>query len=97
MSDIFTACVNNDLILLDKIIKERPADINLVNGGDPILIKAIVLNRDTFAEKLIEAGANVNIKNFLGETPLIKASALNREGIAKLLTFSLQILEYIFS
>jgi len=88
MSDIFTACDNDHLTLLNTIIVERPTDINLSQGGVPILNKAIIINRDIFAERLIVAGANLNIRSNNyggGDFPLMLASRKNNARIVEIL------------
>ena len=84
--------------LLNTIIEERPEDINLSDGaGVPILNKAIIKNRDIFAERLIEAGANLNIRSNNyggGDFPLMLASRTNNERIVEILLDSGADIDY---
>ena len=73
-SEIFYAIVNNDLGSFEKELK-RVEDINVVDvNGMSLLFFACVYNRLEMAEKLIEHGIAIDIKDNHGNTPLWRAT-----------------------
>ena len=70
--DIVTACLNGNVDTVEQLLKEG------VNAGlvyderqNTLLIAAVRYNKFLVAKKLIEYGADVNAKNFRGETALM--------------------------
>ncbi len=88
ISKINFAIANNNSDLFNDVISKNP-DLNLCTREiTPPLLNAIFFGNFEFTKTLLENGANANLQDHCGTTPLhcaIKAVAGNREQIIKLL------------
>jgi hypothetical protein len=84
--DIFTAVVMGDYDAVVQHIKAG-TDINQVEpeGGSTPLITAIVFGKDDISKALIDAGANLDIRNNEGSTALLVAAMFCRTETLELL------------
>ena len=88
ISQINLAIANNDSDLFSKLLSAK-ADVNLCTREiTPPLFNAIFFGNFEFTKLLLENGANANLQDHCGTTPLhcaVRAVAGNREQIIKLL------------
>jgi hypothetical protein len=84
--DIHTATLLGDLDAIEQHIKAE-SDLNVKEPavGSTPLISAAVFGKTEIARALIEAGAEVNLKNNEGSTPLHSAAFLCRLEIVEML------------
>ena len=85
-TDIHTAVLNNDILAVEQHIKGG-TDINATEpfGGSTPLISAATFGRFEIAKKLIDAGADLSIKNNDGSTALHAAAFFGRVEIVQML------------
>jgi ankyrin repeat protein len=88
ISQINFAIANNNSDLFSKLLSSK-ADVNLcAREITPPLFNAIFFGNFEFTKTLLENGANVNLQDHCGTTPLhcaVSAVAGNKEQIIKLL------------
>lgn len=76
--------LNDDIKILDLL--KQGADINCKNDYEwSLLMVAILYDRKEITKKLIELGADINMTQYDGKTPLIIASEINRFDAIQLL------------
>ena len=87
MSDIlFHAIINNDVLSVKKLIKDKNIDIESVdNVGRSALGFSCALKNKTIAKILIDAGADVNATDDKGITPLMVAVIVKDADMVKML------------
>jgi len=94
--ELFVAIQDNNFeVVKEKIkeIKNEGGNINVLDEGETPLIAAIEYSRGArgqkrgteIIEELIKAGANVNMPNVEGDSPLLKAIHKNNTAAAKVL------------
>ena len=82
---LMAAADNNQLSIIDFLIKER-SYLDIQNeSGDTALMRAVYMNHNKAAEKLILAGASMKIRDKNGFTPFLKACEKGRLEMAMLL------------
>ncbi|XP_076279889.1 uncharacterized protein LOC143208872 [Lasioglossum baleicum] len=74
---LITSVVNGNLEIVEDILKNG-ADVNMLDntgyfGGISLLQRAVNEKQVQMAKLLINYGANVNVKNIRGETPIVNA------------------------
>lgn len=88
ISKINFAIANNNSDLFNAVLRRRP-NLNLCTRDiTPPLFNAIFFGNYEFTKMLLDHGANVNLQDHCGTTPLhcaIRAIAGNKEQIIKLL------------
>ena len=68
-----------------QLLLDRGAEVNAGEGGSPAIHGAVMFNRPEMIEWLLARGANVNIKNHEGKTPLKAALDGKKDEIAEIL------------
>jgi ankyrin repeat protein len=82
---LMAAAENNQLGIIDFLIKER-SYLDIQNeSGDTALMRSVYMNHTKAAEKLILAGASLKIRDNGGFTPFLKAIEKGRLEMAMLL------------
>ena len=82
---LMAAAENNQLSIIDFLIKER-SYLDIQNeSGDTALMRAVYMNHNKAADKLILAGASLKIRDKNGFTPFLKACEKGRLEMAMLL------------
>ena len=82
---LMAATENNQLSIIDFLIKER-SYLDIQNeSGDTALMRAVYMNHNKAADKLILAGASLKIRDKNGFTPFLKACEKGRLEMAMLL------------
>lgn len=82
---LMAAAENNQLNIIDFLIKEK-SYLDIRNeSGDTALMRAVYMNHNKAAEKLILAGASLKIRDNSGFTPFLKACEKGRLEMAMLL------------
>ena len=80
------ACVQGDSALVKELMANGPLYIDAVNGKiGPCLSSASYGGHKEIVELMLEKGANINIRDEKGTTPLINAVVGNKPEIVKLL------------
>jgi ankyrin repeat protein len=64
---------------------DNGADPNTTSNGTPILNAIADTQNEEFVEMLLKKGANVNSKDYQGNTPLQIASKYNNQGVINML------------
>lgn len=78
------ACATEDLETIETLIKKN-ADLNAQTEMGPVLTKVIYLGKLEVVQLLLKNGANVNLANKSGWTPLMEACYRDNQQIARLL------------
>lgn len=81
------ACIESDTHLLKEVFQKYPSKINISGseGGNPLLIGAACDGNLPVITVLLSFGADVNIRNDVGQTPVMTASKRGNLEIVKLL------------
>lgn len=84
---LHAAVLNNDLTLIDDMIRARPEQLQIENGnGFTPLEQAVWLGSSEAVERLVRSGANVNVRDGYGQTPLhIACNIGDQEKVALLI------------
>jgi len=84
--DLWKAIGDKDIQTVKKLVKNKNIDLDERDLGDEtLLIGAIEGGEVGLVEALLDAGANVNLRDGHGDTPLITAIHNNRPALVKLL------------
>jgi ankyrin repeat protein len=75
-------CSNQEVA---ELILAKGVEVNIGEGGSPPLHGAVMFNQIEMITWLLARGANINIKNYEGKTPLKEAREMKREAAAELL------------
>jgi uncharacterized protein len=76
---IFEALKSDDLESFKEIIRKNIVDINSLNtNGNSLLIDSIILGSSKIRDYLLEKGANIDLANSEGFTPLMMATSINQ-------------------
>lgn len=81
-------CVQNGRIDMIDYLIEHNADVNQINNiGNTALFYAVFYskNQTEIIEKLLKAGADINIQNKSGVSPLILANSMANDKVSKFL------------
>jgi ankyrin repeat protein len=70
---------------LPRLLLDNGADPNTTSNGTPILNAIADTQNEEFVEMLLKKGANVNSKDYQGNTPLQIASKYNNQGVINML------------
>ncbi len=84
ISVLYHAIIGGQTGIADLLLA-RGADLNAGAGGSPAIHGAILFNRPEMVEWLLQRGANVQLKNHEGKTPLQAALEGKKSKIAELL------------
>lgn len=84
-SELITAVTNGLTKTVQKLIDENPDLVNSVDGKTPILHIAVIKGNGNVVEKLLQLGADKEIRNEDGSTPLLTAVKFKKLQCAKLL------------
>jgi hypothetical protein len=78
--ELFTACEKGDSEKV-KVLIENHVNVNMVSGDYSCLLTAVANGNFEIVKSLVAAGANLNWKNRLNDTPLKIAAMLNHQEI----------------
>lgn len=85
-SSVFGIARANDTASLRSLLDFDPSVVNACGQyGDTLLLKAAAAGAYEFCRELLEAGADVNLSNNRGRTPLIEAATGGYEALVVLL------------
>lgn len=86
---LYYAITQSDTLMFDYIFIKKNINLNAVSSVKIKNITALLMacddNNEYFAEKLINAGADLEIQNSAGTTPIIFAAKNNNQNIVKML------------
>ena len=85
-SSLFRACFDNDLQKVERLLQERNTNINerLMTGENAIHI-TIMRKFTKLTKFLVERKIDINMKDYFGRTPLMKATIRQNYDIVKIL------------